>query len=335
MLSQEPFEEFSMISIIAVTYNSRPEIERFLLSLSHILNEFPLEAETRIWDNASSDGTTEYLRSSEKDLEALRISLHLSPKNVGLSRALNLEIAQSEGEWILLCNPDVEFSRDVPRLFEFGSSHPEYGVIPDMKNPDGTPQRSINRRFPSLVRIFFEYTSLGVYFSRLIPFIRDDYKYSHRQFTSPTPIEQPGASFLLLHRKTLDKLSDQGRFLDESFPVFWNDVDMAMRARTRGVQFVLLPQVRIQHGFGHSVKKINREKLLTLFFGSHGLIGFATKWRMHSKTIQMLFFLDSIFAVSLGFLGYPARRRRGGNLGSSGLSSMLRWRIMKFWCSLH
>ncbi len=68
-----------MISIIAVTYNSRPEIERFLLSLSHILEEFPLEAEIRIWDNASSDGTTEYLRSSEKDLEALRISLHFSP----------------------------------------------------------------------------------------------------------------------------------------------------------------------------------------------------------------------------------------------------------------
>ncbi len=110
---------------------------------------------------------------------------------------------------------------------------------------------------------------------------------------------------------------------------------MAMRARTKGVRFVLLPEVRILHGFGHSVRKTSREKLLTLFFGSHGLIGFTTKWRMHSRTIQMLFFLDSIFAVSLGFLGYPARRQRGGNLGSSGLSSMLRWRIMKFWCSLH
>jgi GT2 family glycosyltransferase len=327
-----------MISILAVTYNSRSEIERFLLSLSGVLKKFPLEAETRIWDNASSDGTAEYLRSSENYLKTLRISLTFSPKNVGLSRAINLEIAQSKGEWVLLCNPDVEFSRDVTKLFEFGFSHPEYGIIPDMKNLDGTPQRSLHRRFPSFARIFFENTSLGVYFSRLIPFIRDDYKYSKSKFATPSIIEQPGGSFLLLHRRTLDKLSDQGRVLDEKFPVFWNDVDMAMRARNMGVKFVLFPEVRILHGFGHSVKKINREMLLTLFFGSHGLIGFATKWSMHPRAIQMILFLDSIFAVSLGFLGFFARHQHhagGKNFDSGGLRTMLRSRIMKFWCSLH
>ena len=325
-----------MISIITVTYNSRLEIERFLLSLSDMLKEFPVDAETRVWDNASSDGTAEYLRSSEKYLEALGININFSPKNVGLSRALNLEIFQSKGEWVLLCNPDVEFSRDVPKLLEFGSTYPDCGIAPDLKNPDGSIQRSTHRRFPSFARLFFEYTSLGVYFSRLIPFIRDDYKYSYRQFASPSFIEQPGGSFLLLHRKTLDKLSDQGKFFDEKFPVFWNDVDMAMKARNRGVKFVLLPEVRILHGFGHSVKRIDREALLTLFFGSHGLIGFATKWGMHPRAIQMFFFLDSIFAVSLGIFGHFGRHQTSGaSIRSSRLQAILRLRIMKFWCSLH
>jgi GT2 family glycosyltransferase len=161
-----------MISIIAVTYNSRPEIERFLLSLSAMLKKFPLDAETRIWDNASSDGTSDYLRSSEPHLKALKIKLNFSPRNVGLSKAVNSEIAKSGGEWVLLCNPDVEFSDEVPKLFEYGSSHPECGIIPDLMNPDGTLQRSIHRRFPSFARMIFEHTSLGVYLSRLFPFIR-------------------------------------------------------------------------------------------------------------------------------------------------------------------
>jgi N-acetylglucosaminyl-diphospho-decaprenol L-rhamnosyltransferase len=324
-----------MISIITVTYNSRPEIERFLLSLSAMLKELPLDAETRIWDNASSDGTREYLRSLERHFEAVKMKVNFSPRNVGLSKAVNSEIAQSEGEWVLLCNPDIEFSSEVAKLFEFGSSHPECGITSDLKNPDGTQQRSIHRRFPSFARIFFEHTSLGVYFSRLFPFIRNDYKYTYCQFTHPTFIEQPGGSFLLFHRRTVDKLSDQAMLFDEKFPVFWNDVDMAMTARKRDVKFVMLPQVRIQHGFGHSVKKVNREMILTLFFGSHGMIGFARKWKMHPRAIQIILFLDSIFAVSLGFLAHFSRHGEGGAKGQGRLTAMLRWRIMKFWCSLH
>ena len=325
-----------MISIITVTYNSRPEIEHFLLSLSSMLKESSLQVETRIWDNASSDGTREYLRSSEKSFELLRMSLHFSDQNVGLSKALNFEIAQSEGDWLLLCNPDVKFSRDVPRLFEFASSHPNYGVIPDMKNPDGTRQRSIHRRFPSFARIFFEYTSIGVYFSRLFPFIRDDYKYSNRRFSCPTIIEQPGGSFLLLNKRILDKIQDQGRFVDERFPVFWNDVDLAMRARSKDVKFVILPEVIIQHGSAHSVKTINRELLLTLFFGSHGMIGFVNKWRMHPRAFQIMLFLDSIFAVSLGVASQFVRPSSDETKSGTGsLTTVLRWRMMKFWCSLH
>ena len=325
-----------MISIITVTYNSRPEIERFLLSLAEMLKEFPLQAETRIWDNASSDGTREYLQSVEESLGPLRMKLNFSVQNVGLSKALNSEIARSEGDWVLLCNPDVEFSSDVPKLFEFGLAHPDYGIIPDMENPNGTRQRSTHRRFPSFARIFIEYTSLGVYFSRLIPFIRDDYKYSHREFARPTMIEQPGGSFLLLNRTTLRELSDQGMFLDERFPVFWNDVDMAMRARSKSVKFVIVPEVVIKHGFGHSVKKINREMLLTLFFGSHGMIGFASKWGMHPRTIQIMLFLDSIFAVSLGILSpFVRHAAHDANFDAGRSATVLRWRIMKFWCSLH
>lgn len=325
-----------MLTIITVTYNSRQEIERFVLTLSEILTSHPIEAETRIWDNASSDGTGQFLLNSQKAHPELKISTNLSPKNVGLSKALNSEIRASTGDWVLLCNPDVEFSHQVWKILEFASSHPEYGVVPDFKNRDGTIQRSIHRRFPSFTRIFFEYTSLGRYFSRLLPFVRNDYKYSHARFASPSIIEQPGGTFMLLHKKTLDRLSKDGMFYDERFPVFWNDVDVSMRAGIEGVKFVIFPEVKILHGFGHSVKNLDREMLLTLFFGRHGLVGFANEWRMHPRTIQMILFVDSIFVVALGFVARIARRgSRSTNRGVARSIATLRWRIMKFWCSIH
>ncbi len=326
-----------MLTIITVTYNSRREIERFVLSLSDMLRSISIEAETRIWDNASSDGTGQYLLSSQRALPVLRMSLNLSPKNVGLSKAVNSEIASSKGEWVLLCNPDVEFSDEVSKILEYASSHAEYGVVPDLKNPDGTTQRSIHRRFPSFARIFFEYTSLGRYSSRFFPFVRNDYKYSYAKFTCPSVIEQPGGTFLLLHKKILDRLSKHGKLFDERFPVFWNDVDMSMRARVEGVKFVIVPEVRILHGFGHSVKNLDREMLLTLFFGKPGLVGFANKWRLHPRSIQTILFLDSIFVVALGFVARIARRgSRYTSVGGAARSvPTLRWRIMKFWCSIH
>src|SRR6266566_2553579 len=326
-----------MITIITVTYNSRPEIERFLLSLSRMLGSDPREAETRIWDNASSDGTAEYLRTVQENLPDLKLSLNLSPKNVGLSRAINSEVASSNGELVLLCNPDIEFSDEVSDLLEFALSHPEVGTVPDLKNPDGTAQRSVHRRLPSFTRIFFEYTSFGRFWSRLFPFIRDDYKYSNRKFTIPTIIEQPGGTFLLLHRRTLEELSREGKLYDERFPVFWNDVDLSMRARVEGVKFVIVPEVRILHGLGHSVKKLDSEIRLTLLFGRSGLIGFSDKWKLHPRAIQGALFLDSIFAVILGLAGrFVNLRSRNLHAADSDHSAfILRSRILKFWCSIH
>jgi len=326
-----------MITIITVTYNSRPEIERFLFSLSRMLGSDPREAETRIWDNASSDGTAEYLRTVQENLPDLKLSLNLSPKNVGLSRAINSEIVNSKGELVLLCNPDIEFSDEVSDLLEFALSHPEFGTVPDVKNPDGTTQRSVHRRFPSFTRIFFEYTSFGRFSSRLFPFVRDDYKYSNRKFTTPTIIEQPGGACLLLHRRTLEELSREGKLYDERFPVFWNDVDLSMRARVEGVKFVIVPEVRILHGLGHSVKKLDSEIRLTLLFGRSGLIGFSDKWKLHPRAIQGALFLDSIFAVILGLAGrfVNLRSRNLDAAGSDHSAFILRSRILKFWCSIH
>ncbi len=326
-----------MITIITVTYNSRLEIEHFLVSLSEMIRRDPREAETRIWDNASSDETGQFLLIAQKNLPELRISVNLSPKNVGLSRAINSEVASSEGELVLLCNPDVEFSDEVSDLLDFALSHPELGVVPDLKNPDGTTQRSVHRRFPTLTRILFEYTSFGRFLSRFLPFIRDDYKYSKRKFIAPTIIEQPGGVFLVLHRKKLEELSREGKLYDERFPVFWNDVDLSMRARVEGLKFVIVPEVWILHGFGHSVKKLDSEMRLTLFFGKLGLMGFADKWKLHPRVIQGVLFLDSILAVSLGFVArlFKLRSRNLDVPNAVHSVFMLRSRIMKFWCSIH
>src|SRR6267143_3579882 len=94
-----------MISIITVTYNSRKEIETFLASVNRIRPAIKDVMEVLVWDNDSSDGTKELLLSSQERGETLRATI--SPRNVGLSKAVNRMIAQAKGDLILFANPDI------------------------------------------------------------------------------------------------------------------------------------------------------------------------------------------------------------------------------------
>jgi len=84
------------LTIIIITYNSRDIIGN---CLNGIISE---DFDIIIVDNASSDGTAEYI------LQAFpSVRLISSAKNIGFGRGCNLGIAQAKTPYILLLNPDV------------------------------------------------------------------------------------------------------------------------------------------------------------------------------------------------------------------------------------
>jgi GT2 family glycosyltransferase/glycosyltransferase involved in cell wall biosynthesis len=91
------------VSIILVTYNSINEIKPCLESISQYTKN---PYEVIIIDNASKDGTSEYLQTLTD------IKLILNQENKGFARACNQGIKKASGEYIVLLNPDTIVTRD-------------------------------------------------------------------------------------------------------------------------------------------------------------------------------------------------------------------------------
>ena len=319
-----------MISIITVTYNSRKEIETFLASVNRIRPAIKDVMEVFVWDNDSSDGTKELLLSSQERGETLRATI--SPRNVGLSKAVNRMIAQAKGDLILFANPDIVIDKTFLDLLRYAKAHPLSGAVPEFCNQDGIPQRVVSRRVAITTRILLTSTIMGKSIIKAFPWLDRNYLYANHRFETPEEIQQPGGSCLLISREAVERVSKQGQFYDERFPVFWNDVDLFFRAREHGVNFVLVPSAKVIHSLGHSVKKIDKEFLAMLFWSRAGLIGIAEEWNLKKTFIRMWMFADAIFLTSIKILALLKGRRSPRDKRTFG--GEIKMGILRFRCTL-
>jgi GT2 family glycosyltransferase len=298
-----------MLSIIIVTWNCQEEVVSCLRSLAG-LKELPLDVETLVVDNDSQDGTKASLQASSSFLKEIGLQLILNSRNVGLSSATQQAYQKAQGSWILLCNPDILFDKNLGQLVDYGSAHPNEIVAAEMVNSDGTPQRVIHRRFPTVTRVFFDFAFVGTYLDEkfMNQLVRKNYSYQNERLPPVASIEQPGASFLLLNRSLIDKL---GIIFDASFPVWWNDVDLARRAEKAGIRRVLLSDVKVRHGLGSGSRRMPSNTRAHIFYRS--MILYARRWKMHPRLLQLLFSVDAILSV---FLFAIVQRRTYGFIGA-------------------
>ena len=88
------------LSIVIVGYNSLPELGECLASVRD--TGASLRLETVVVDNASTDGTVEFLK---KEFPEVRVVAN--GRNVGYSKAVNQGIAESRARYVLVLNPDI------------------------------------------------------------------------------------------------------------------------------------------------------------------------------------------------------------------------------------
>ena len=110
------------LSIVIVSYNVKYYLEQCLCSVIRAC--YGLDAEIWVVDNASSDGSVEYIRSRFPDVHFIE-----NQENVGFSRANNMAIRQATGEYILLLNPDTVVGENtLSGCLHFMDTHTEAGA---------------------------------------------------------------------------------------------------------------------------------------------------------------------------------------------------------------
>ena len=234
-----------LVSILVLSWNTRELTLRCLDSIPRgVGGEFPYEV--IVLDNASSDGSAEAL-ALRNDIRYIRNS-----QNVGYAAGVNQAYRASAGALVLLLNSDVQLKPgSLAALVRFLDAHPRAaGVAPVYLNPDGTVQDE----YALLPTVDFVLPNVSALFSRLPRFARRlrKFKMLDEDFSRPRPVPQPAASCLLLRRRHFSP-----EFLmDERYPIYFNDVELAQRVRDRQLELWMTPEAVVVHDHGASGRKL-------------------------------------------------------------------------------
>jgi len=176
-------------------------------------------------------------------------------RNTGYARGNNLAFAEASGEWLLTLNPDTEIQPgSLDNAIQVLLEHPRSGCVGvRLIGPDGETQRSV-RGFPSFAGILGDILHL-----RFGAF--DTYRMARFDYTQEQPAPQPMGTFLLFRREALAQVGDPKHPFDESFPIFFNEVDLLLRLRNAGWSCLYTPKAAIRHLGGESTKQVRRSMI--------------------------------------------------------------------------
>lgn len=238
------------LSIIIVNYNTKDLLDAAIRSV--ISNPPSGEFEIIVVDNASTDGSKEYLQS----LNFKRVTAIFSNENLGFSKANNLGLKKALGRYILFLNPDTRvLPHTLEECLQYMKQHPETGVLGcRVLLENGELDLACRRSFPTLSNTFFRFTHLSKLFpnSRIfaqynLTFLPEDQIY---------PVDCLVGAFMMVPKAILKEC---GSF-DEDYFMYGEDIDLCYRIRMAGYQNIYFGTSSIIHCKRASSKKSVRAK---------------------------------------------------------------------------
>ena len=237
------------LAVIIVNYNTGDYLERCLASLETHRGDVGIDVV--VIDNASVDGS--HTRAIAAHPWARLIENH---ENIYLSPAWNQGIRATDAPYVLLLNPDTEWW--VGTLADYvavARAHPRAGIVgPMIRNLDGTVYPS-GRPLPSVV------DAVGHGFvGPIMPDNRFTRRYHMEGWdrTTEREVDWVSGACMLLPRKVFEDVG----MLDEAFPLFAEELDMATRLRDAGWSVLYTPDVEVLHALGVSRGRSRRMSVM-------------------------------------------------------------------------
>ncbi|MGI5189643.1 glycosyltransferase family 2 protein [Promicromonospora sp. CA-289599] len=238
------------VAAVIVTYNSAEHVDALLDGLPDAFGDVPYT--TVVVDNGSTDGTQALLRRRGDCTVVESV-------NDGYGAGMNRAVRHApETAAILVLNPDVELDADaVPRMLSV-LRRPGVGIVaPRTREVDGRLSPTL-RRTPTVAR------AGGLSFTRL-PLLAERID-DPRAYTTERTVDWAVGAIWLVDRECFDAM---GGF-DESYFLYSEETDFALRARDRGWATVYTPTAGGMHiggGSGtshetHTMQMLNRVRLI-------------------------------------------------------------------------
>ena len=251
------------LSIIIVNYNVKFYLEQCLNSIQKSVKDH--QVEVIVTDNASSDGSIEYLKPKFPHVKFIA-----NKENAGFARANNQAIKTSSGEYVMLLNPDTIIGENtITDCIRFMDDTPGAGATGvRMLKSNGMFALESRRGIPTPFTSFCKMTGLCNHFPKSRFFGK--YYMQYLDSSKINEIEIISGAFMFIRRTTLEKSG----LLDEDFFMYGEDIDLSYRILKTGAKNYYLP-TEIIHYKGESTEKSSYKyvyvfyQAMLIFFRKH------------------------------------------------------------------
>ena len=234
-------------SIVVLCYNGLEETTRPCLE-SIIANTPGDSYELIVVDNASADGTADYLKTFAAQHTNVRVQLN--DTNKGYAAGNNNGIKLAQGQYIVLLNNDTLVPGGwLDRLLKLFDEQPGVALVGPVTNSAGNEQRieleGLNEKnFEEIAAAYVE-RQKGVWFAT----------------------EKLGFFCVAMRRTLLEKIG----CLDENFGLgMFEDDDYCLRAKKAGFSLAVVEDCFVYHKGSVSFKKLATEDYIELFNKNRG-----------------------------------------------------------------
>lgn len=215
-----------MIDVIIPNYNG---VDLLPVCLEALRRQTRCDFKITVVDDASTDQSLELLSSRFPEVAVLKLD-----KNSGLAKAINLAIAATHHEYVVLLNNDTEADENWLAALV------------------GALEKQLAFAFAaSKLRLYDRRNVLHSagdgYRGDGIPFNRGVWEVDQGQYDTAVDVFGPCAGAAAYRRTALEELAVDGRVFDEDLFMYCEDVDLNIRARLAGMQTVFVPEAVVYH----------------------------------------------------------------------------------------
>lgn len=239
------------LSIIIVNWNTGQQLRDCIDSIQKF--GAPYVAQTIVIDNDSSDG------SGIKIKDIPGVTLVEAGENLGFAKACNLGAKYAQSEYLLFLNPDAALHKDTlskAMTFMASPDNAKVGICGVRLVDENGATTTSAARFPTLMVLAGVTLGLARAFPNLFP----SHLMAADELNRSRPVDQVIGAFFLI-RKTVFDLC-QG--FDEQFFVYFEEVDLSLRAKLLGYDSYYIAEATAFHKGGGSTGQVKATRLFYL-----------------------------------------------------------------------
>ncbi|MCX7832909.1 MAG: glycosyltransferase family 2 protein, partial [Ignavibacteria bacterium] len=220
------------LSIIIVNYNTTEFIKNCINSIKSNINQ--KDFEIIVVDNNSDDRSIESLTDEYPDVKFI-----WQNSNRGFGAGCNIGIKNSESQYILLLNPDIEVKTNaIEILLQYIKSHHEVAICSGILLDQNNNVLYSYNDFPGLSWEFRE--AYGLFLKSKIKKLT-----TRKEIIEKLPFEVDWfhGACMMIRKDIFEKVNG----FDENIFLYYEDVDLCKKIKNLGYKIVCIPTAKFFH----------------------------------------------------------------------------------------